>query len=193
MVPGGLSPHLADRIASHSSAGSLHRGFAGVRWFSPALVQSTCCPALGCQKHTMNRSHKGLRSHADVGRTGSPGVRQARASKLVFKGHQTTKAAAAAQRNAIVTQAVFGCFEDDLPSNSLSRRSCRPPKVCQPCFLWHQCCPGPDIDNSLLGLQGKNNRRGCINQASSLQAVDYTVSVPATSLDRDSCSMACLP
>lgn len=29
-MAGGLSPYLADRIASHSGAGSLQRGFAGV-------------------------------------------------------------------------------------------------------------------------------------------------------------------
>ncbi|KAL3134662.1 hypothetical protein ABBQ32_007670 [Trebouxia sp. C0010 RCD-2024] len=95
MIPGGLSSHLADRIASHSSAGSLHQGFADV-------------------------------DHSRV-----PGVPQARGAKLVFKGHHTLKAAAAAERNAIVTQALFGCFEDDLQSTSLSGRSCRPSKVRQ--------------------------------------------------------------
>lgn len=132
MISGGPSSHLADRIASHSSAGSLHRGLAGVPWFSPAF-QSTCCSAPESQKHDVNGSPKGLRSHAEVAQSRVPGSRQVRSAKLVFKGHQTLKAAAAAQRNAIVTQALFGCLEDDVQICHLPGRSCRPSKVRQQC------------------------------------------------------------
>lgn len=54
--------------------------------------------------------------------------------------------------------------------------------------------PGQDGRKALLGLQGKNKnkRKGCITNASSLQAVDYTVSVSAKSSGRSPCSMACL-
>lgn len=50
-------------------------------------------------------------------------MRQARAAKVSCKGHQSSKAAVAAQRNAIAAEALFGRLDDEMQNNIFSGRT----------------------------------------------------------------------
>ena len=65
---------------------------------------------------------KGLQSYAEVAHPRGPGVRQARATSISCKGHQSSKAAVAAQRNAIAAEALFGRLDNAMQSNSFTGR-----------------------------------------------------------------------
>ena len=68
-------------------------------------------------------SRKGLHSYAEVTHPRNPGVRPARAAKVSCKGHQSSKGAVAAQRNAIAAQALFGRLDDEMQSGIFTGRT----------------------------------------------------------------------
>ena len=64
-----------------------------------------------------------LRLNAEAAHPRNPGVRQARAAKVFCKGHQSSKAAVAAHRNAVAAEALFGRLDDELQNNIFTGRT----------------------------------------------------------------------